>query len=118
MAMLTSTAWASGSVSFLSVSAESTGSPPDPGLFEHACRIAGVGIAEMAHRDEPTDIAGTGAAGGIGNLMVRFGRSAEPDPPLMPVCDMGELLDLFDPVRLIKRVQTGSVVVKVVYGGL
>ena len=89
-----------GDLFHLSVSAESIGSAkPDPGIFKHACRVAGVEIAEMAHiGDEPeTDIAGVLAAGGTAIWMNRVGRSTEPDPAAhASVCDMGELLELFD----------------------
>ena len=83
----------------LNVSAESVGcAKPDPGMFEQACRIAGVDAAQMAHiGDEPeTDIAGALAAGGTAIWMNRAGRAADPDPGAhATVRDMRELLSLF-----------------------
>ena len=76
----------------LSVSAESLGSAkPDPGMYEEACRLAGVDATQLAHiGDEPeTDIAGALAAGATAIWMNRFGRSADPKLTAhASVCDM------------------------------
>jgi FMN hydrolase / 5-amino-6-(5-phospho-D-ribitylamino)uracil phosphatase len=83
----------------LSISAESVGSAkPDPGMFEQACREAGVDAGEMAHiGDEPeTDIAGALAAGATAIWMNRFGRPMDPTLAVhATVHDMRELLALF-----------------------
>ena len=87
-----------GALFHLSVSAESTGcAKPDPVIFEHACRSAGVEMSEMAHiGDEPeTDVAGALAAGGTAIWMNRNARPPTASPAAhATVRDMTELLKL------------------------
>jgi len=88
-----------GALFHISVSAESVGSAkPDPGMFKHACGIAGVDAEEMAHiGDEPeTDVAGAIAAGATAIWMNRLDKPADPDLAAHAmVRDMSELLALF-----------------------